>query len=291
MEKCVVPSVIFSLPPTASRTKSKLHVTCTVTLQLHAVASVSPFESTFKLSRIKPTLSLTLDSTLEEPLSLPTPPLVLGAFQHATSAQVASLPTALVHLHMDNLKVGHAQANMMDCYFQPYFDKDNYYFSHLSFNLATEESMRTYERTAIDLTHSLSSFTRVVIFLITHNNEERGDLFSGHIDKKPIASKVSECLQVLFNPLTKLVQNADIIFNVCGSVVTQQESFNDLKEVAAKFKPRSMILFDAQRLQLGSTTSYLLSLLDSVIVQGFHVAQAAKSGKGGKGGGGETNVD
>ncbi|KAI6117940.1 hypothetical protein F5141DRAFT_1061650 [Pisolithus sp. B1] len=87
---------------------------------------------------------------------------------HATSAQVASLPTALVHLHMDNLKVGHAQANMMDCYFQPYFDKDNNHFSHLSFNLATEESMRTYERTAIDLTHSLSSFMRVVIFL-THS--------------------------------------------------------------------------------------------------------------------------
>ncbi|KAI5987808.1 hypothetical protein EDD15DRAFT_2199256 [Pisolithus albus] len=33
------------------------------------------------------------------------PPVVQGSFQHAISSQVASLPTALVHLHMDNLEV------------------------------------------------------------------------------------------------------------------------------------------------------------------------------------------
>ncbi|KAI5987907.1 hypothetical protein EDD15DRAFT_2199339 [Pisolithus albus] len=192
------------------------------------------------------------------------PPLVQGTFQHATSSQVASLPTALVHLHLDGL--------------QPYFPKGSYHFSHLAFNLTTQESLLAYEKEAMDLTHFLSSFSRVVLFLTTHSDEERGDLFSGQIDGKPVASKVSEvqCLQLLFNPLTKIVRGADIIFNVCGSVVTVQESFNDLKEVAHKFMPRSMILFDAQHLQLASTTPYLLSLLDSIIVQGFDVSQAAK---------------
>lgn len=204
------------------------------------------------------------------------PPLVQGTFQHATSSQVASLPTALVHLHLDGLQVGHAQVNMMDSYFQPYFPKGSYHFSHLAFNLTTQESLLAYEKEAMDLTHFLSSFSRVVLFLTTHSDEERGDLFSGQIDGKPVASKVSECLQLLFNPLTKIVRGADIIFNVCGSVVTVQESFNDLKEVAHKFMPRSMILFDAQHLQLASTTPYLLSLLDSIIVQGFDVSQAAK---------------
>ncbi|KIK18555.1 hypothetical protein PISMIDRAFT_14265 [Pisolithus microcarpus 441] len=162
------------------------------------------------------------------------PPLVQGTFQHATSSQVASLPTALVHLHLDGLQVGHAQVNMMDSYFQPYFPKSSYHFSHLAFNLTTEESLRAYEKEAMDLTHFLSSFSRVVLFLTTHSDEERGDLFAGQIDGKPVASKVSECLQLLFNPLTRIVRGADIIFNVCGSVVTVQESFNDLKEVAHK---------------------------------------------------------
>ncbi|KAI5998657.1 hypothetical protein EDD15DRAFT_2194011 [Pisolithus albus] len=191
------------------------------------------------------------------------PPLVQGTFQHATSSQVASLPTAIVHLHLDGL--------------QPYFPKGSYHFSHLAFNLTTQESLLAYEKETMDLTHFLSSFSRVVLFL-TCSDEERGDLFSGQIDGKPVASKVSEvqCLQLLFNPLTRIVRGADIIFNVCGSVVTVQESFNDLKEVAHKFMPRSMILFDAQHLQLASTTPYLLSLLDSIIVQGFDVSQAAK---------------
>ncbi|KAI6158342.1 hypothetical protein EDD17DRAFT_1512250 [Pisolithus thermaeus] len=132
---------------------------------------------------------------------------------------------------------------------------------------------------------------KVVIFLTTHNDEKRGDLFAGHVDGKSVAFKLSEvvtnllftslltmskCLQVLFNPLTKIVQGADIIFYVSGSLVTVKDSFNDLKEAAHKFKPRSMILFDAQHLQLASTTPYLLSLLDSAIVQGFDVFQAAK---------------
>ncbi|KAI6098649.1 hypothetical protein EDD16DRAFT_1527148 [Pisolithus croceorrhizus] len=216
--------------------------------------------------KIKQTLNLTLDSTLKDNLSLPT--LLLS--------RVASVPTALVHLHMDNLEPGHPQVNVLDSYFQPYFPKKSYHFSHLPFNLATEESLLTYERAAMDLTHSLSSFSRVVLLLTTHSDEERGDLFAGHLDDKPVAFKVSECLQVLFNPLTKIVQGADIIFYVCGSIVTVKHSFNDLKEAAHKFKPRSMILFDAQHLQLASTTPYLLSLLDSTIVQGFDVFQAAK---------------
>ncbi|KAI6154494.1 hypothetical protein EDD17DRAFT_1764749 [Pisolithus thermaeus] len=162
------------------------------------------------------------------------PPVVQGSFQHAISSQVASLPTALVHLHMDNLEVGHAQVNIMNSYLQPYFPQGSYQFSQLPFNLATQESLHDYEKAAIDLAHSLSSFSRVVLFLTTHSDEERGDLFSGEVDGKPIASKVSECLQVLFHPLTKIVKGADVIFNVCGSVVTVQDSFDDLKEAAHK---------------------------------------------------------
>ncbi|KAI6165136.1 hypothetical protein EDD17DRAFT_1506010 [Pisolithus thermaeus] len=161
------------------------------------------------------------------------PPLIQGTFQHAISGQVASLPTALVHLHLDNLELGHPQ---------PYFSEKSYLFSHLPFNLATEQSLVNYEKAAMDLTHSLSSFSRVVIFLTTHRDEERGDLFAGHLDGKPVAFKVSEVL------------------------------FNDLKEADHK----SMILFDAQHLQLASTTPYLLSLLDSTIIEGFDVFQAAK---------------
>ncbi|KAI6026887.1 hypothetical protein PISMIDRAFT_109236, partial [Pisolithus microcarpus 441] len=204
------------------------------------------------------------------------PPVVQGSFQHAISSQVASLPTALVHLHMDNLEVGHAQVNIMNSYLQPYFPQGSYHFSQLPFNLATQESLHDYEKAAMDLAHSLSSFSRVVLFLTTHSDEERGDLFSGEVDGKPIASKVPECLQVLFNPLTKIIKGADVIFNVCGSVVTVQDSFNDLKEAAHKFMPRSMIFFDAQCLQLATTTPYLLSLLDSIVIQGFDIAKAVK---------------
>ncbi|KAI6016301.1 hypothetical protein BKA83DRAFT_4497926 [Pisolithus microcarpus] len=169
------------------------------------------------------------------------PPVITGGFHHAITSQVAPHSTALVHLHLEDLEVGHPQVNMVHSLLHPYFPEGRYHFSQLPIN-----------------------------------DEERGDLFAGFVDGKPVASQVFEFLQVLFTPLAGIVQGADIVFNVCGSVVTVMDSFNGLQEAAQLLKPRSMVLFDAAHLQLATTVPYLLSLFDSTIIQGFDISNAAK---------------
>ncbi|KAI6094827.1 hypothetical protein F5141DRAFT_1059355 [Pisolithus sp. B1] len=105
-------------------------------------------------------------------------------------------------------------------------------FSQLSFNLGTPESMDAYDKAASDLANTLSAYSRVVLFLTTHSDEDRGDLFTGYINEKPVAYKVLPFLQLLLKPLSKIVNGADIVFYVCGSVVTNPQSFNGVKEVA-----------------------------------------------------------
>ncbi|KAI6101802.1 hypothetical protein F5141DRAFT_1065774 [Pisolithus sp. B1] len=188
---------------------------------------------------------------------LSTPPIIPGGFQHAMTSQVAPLPTALVHLHLEGLHqdIGHPQ---------------------LPFNLATPESMEAYEKEASHLANTLCAYSRVVLFLTTHSDEDRGDLFTGYLHKKPVASKPFQVLQLLLSPLSKVADGADIVFYVCGSVVTNPQSFDGVKEVAQQFTPRSMLLFDAQNLQLAFTVPYLQSLLDNTIIQGFPISSAAK---------------
>ncbi|KAI6023249.1 hypothetical protein PISMIDRAFT_114950 [Pisolithus microcarpus 441] len=209
---------------------------------------------------------------------LSTPPIIPRGFQHAMTSQVAPLPTALVHLHLEGLHqdIGHPQVAMLHSFLQPYFPKGDYNFSQLPFNLATPKPMEAYEKEASHLANTLCAYSRVVLFLTTHSDEDRGDLFVGYINNKPVASKALQFLQLLLDPLSKVVDRADIVFYVCGSVVTNPQSFDGVKEVAQQFTPRSMLLFDAQHLQLAFTVPYLQSLLDNTIIQGFPISNAAK---------------
>ncbi|KAI6137274.1 hypothetical protein F5141DRAFT_1209602 [Pisolithus sp. B1] len=206
--------------------------------------------------------------------ALSTPPIIPGGFHHAITSQVAPHPPALLHLHLEGLAqdIGHSQVAMLHSFLQAYFPQGDYNFSQLSFNLGTPESMDAYDKAASDLANTLSAYSRVVLFLTTHSDEDRGDLFTGYINKKPVAYKVLPFLQLLLKPLSKIINGADIIFYVCGSVVTNPQSFNGVKEVAQQ----SMLLFDAQHLQLASTVPYLQSLLDNTIIQGFPISSAAK---------------
>ncbi|KAI6004462.1 hypothetical protein F5J12DRAFT_783437 [Pisolithus orientalis] len=193
------------------------------------------------------------------------PLVVIGGFEHATTSEVAGNSTAIIHLHLESLELGHAP-------------QDTYHFSQLPFNFATEESRAAYDTAASKLASSLTTFPKVVIFLTTHTDEDRGDLFSGMENKVPIATEVFELqfLQGLLLPLSNIVKGGDLIFFVCGSTVRKEQSFQGLKAAVQHFKPRSMLLFDAERLQLVTTIPFLMSVLDSTLVQGFHVQSAVR---------------
>ncbi|KAI6156249.1 hypothetical protein EDD17DRAFT_1512578 [Pisolithus thermaeus] len=108
--------------------------------------------------------------------ALSTPSIIPGGFHHAMTSQVAPHPTALLHLHLEGLAqdIGHSQVAMLHSFLQAYFPQGGYTFSQLSFNLCTPESMDAYDKAASDLANTLSAYSRVVLFLTTHSDEDRG---------------------------------------------------------------------------------------------------------------------
>ncbi|KAI6023457.1 hypothetical protein EDC04DRAFT_2606619 [Pisolithus marmoratus] len=92
---------------------------------------------------------LTLLHTL---LTVPPPHLsACATLVIPTSTEVATLPTALVHLHLDTLETGHPQVNMLHSFLKGYFPEGGYHFSQLPFNLATPKSMDVYQKAASKL--------------------------------------------------------------------------------------------------------------------------------------------
>ncbi|KAI6163968.1 hypothetical protein EDD17DRAFT_1506862 [Pisolithus thermaeus] len=168
---------------------------------------------------------------------------------------------------------------------KPYMVLD-YNFSKLPFNHGTPEPMDAYDYAASDLANTLAAYSRVVLILTTHSDEDREiHIFTGYTNKKPVTSQVFPFLQLLLRPLSKILNGADMLFYVCGFVVTHPESFNGVKEVAQHPSLKYFILantieyslqFDAQHLQLASMVPYLQSLLDNTIIQGFPISSAAK---------------
>ncbi|KAI5992327.1 hypothetical protein EDC04DRAFT_2613650 [Pisolithus marmoratus] len=165
---------------------------------------------------------------------------------------VATHPTALFHLHLDTLESGHSQVSMLHSFLKAYFPEGGYHFSQLPFNLATPKSMDIYQQAASKLADTLSPYSRILLFLTTHSDEDRGGLFAGYnITNEPVAFKVFEFLQLLLKPLSQIITSADMLFYVCGSIVTKEKSFKGLKKAA----------------QL---------LLDNTIIQNYPVSSAAQ---------------
>ncbi|KAI6002471.1 hypothetical protein F5J12DRAFT_894233 [Pisolithus orientalis] len=194
----------------------------------------------------------------------------MGTFQHATTSEVATLSTAIIHLHLDGLTMDPDPFHIIQSMIQGYFKQEGTYnFAQLPYDLGTQESRAAYETAAEVLSSFLAPYGRVVLFFTTNSEEQSGDLFAGSRDGQVFVSRVFEVLEALLTPLSKVVEGGDLIFLVCGYLVKHQESFQDLKSAMNHFKPRSMLLFDADRLLPINTIPFLMSVLDLTIIQGF----------------------
>ncbi|KAI6137978.1 hypothetical protein BKA82DRAFT_4368174 [Pisolithus tinctorius] len=188
---------------------------------------------------------------------LPNPPHLKGVFEHATASQVAPLPTLLVHLHLEILQPTPSPSYLLT--WPPKIPR-----------LHTNRQQQAWPPPSpLIQGWSFSSPLTVmkigVIFFVGYGE-----------DNNPHASQVFQVLQLLLTPLAEIIWGADMMFYVCGSVVTEAQSFNGVNQAAKLFKPRSILLFDAPRFQIPTTAPYLQSLLEKTVIEGFHVRNAVK---------------
>jgi hypothetical protein len=71
----------------------------------------------------------------------------------------------------------------------------------------------------------------------------------------------------VFAPYISLLKAANIVFLVCGSIVTYEDSFVELKQAILDLKVASAIVFPATRFQPLVATNFLLAMAELVMVE------------------------
>jgi hypothetical protein len=124
---------------------------------------------------------------------------VKGTFQTATNATVHTPPVILLHFYLHSIQhVAHF--NVVEQLLSEFYleSSSNLQIKNIPFNISDAQTLEKWDVEASSHVAELSTSAHVIVFITTHTDPERGDLWLGH-DKhgKPFAAAsddVSTCL-------------------------------------------------------------------------------------------------
>ena len=112
---------------------------------------------------------------------------VHGVFETTTSASILTLPTLLVHLHLKSIH--HiAHFNIVHQLLSEYYVDDRLRVIDLPIDLGKDEDQLDWPDQATKIVARLGEFQHIVVFITTHSDPERGDLWLGQDEHERICS-------------------------------------------------------------------------------------------------------
>jgi hypothetical protein len=124
---------------------------------------------------------------------------VPGTFITSSNSTVHSPPTVLLHLRLHSIEhTAHfnvVEQLLSEYYFQGDTDLQ---VSDVPFNIGNAQALAEWNIEAGNLVAKLSGYTHVIVFITTHADPERGDLWVGHDNSGPCAATVGDVSTCLF---------------------------------------------------------------------------------------------
>lgn len=117
---------------------------------------------------------------------LPIPAIVHGCVEVTSRSQVCSDPILILHFVLETLSPSGSPAHLMPLMLEPYRPKINIRFHEIIFDLGTPEKIDNHIKFMEDLVGRLkpTEYERVEIFIYTHSETTRGDIWGGYEDGK-----------------------------------------------------------------------------------------------------------
>ncbi|KAI0685136.1 hypothetical protein BC835DRAFT_1310171 [Cytidiella melzeri] len=122
-----------------------------------------------------------------------------------------------------------------------------------------------------ELGRQAAGYDEIIIFLCTHSDETRGDLFwepNGAISVKDFFSSIFGDLLL---PLAK--KNIIMFFLACGAVIHYKESSSDLQAVVSTYNIKHCFAFTAKTLLAFEIFSFVQGYVNSIMLQGLEPAK------------------
>ncbi|KAF9232538.1 hypothetical protein BU15DRAFT_67361 [Melanogaster broomeanus] len=187
---------------------------------------------------------------------------VAGRVELSTSSYVHSTPTVILHLRLRSIPPG-GPVKMLKEFLRPYFpDVNGLNVFDLEFDLGTVAKRKQYVQLASAMAVKVrqAKAQNVLVTISNHTDEASGDLFLGELRHKNVAA-TSLCIGNTWS---------HVIFIGMWLDCSEKESFEALRILLA----RSVLAFDAERLQPLLTWPFLVQVTEAVFIEGHSVEAA-----------------
>ncbi|KAG2335982.1 hypothetical protein BDR05DRAFT_1006279 [Suillus weaverae] len=205
---------------------------------------------------------------------------ILATLEVSLRAQISSATALFIHLALvDNDTTG-GPFNLAYKFLKPYFPRGGIAYHEVTFDIATVSKATSYQEQVNKLVHALLKqrpWSRVVIGITNHTDNETGDPFAGYVNEKYISGAVDNFLAILLKPWQVLINRADesfLWFFSCGGLVNNLDSFAALQKSLLFHHVTASIAFTAPRFQPGFTCHLLFAFVEHVLIERISISQA-----------------
>jgi len=140
---------------------------------------------------------------------------VKGTFEMATNATVKSPPTILAHFYLSSYKHT-AHFTIVEQLMAEYYHEDDsqILMMDLPFDLGSNQDVEKWNADAAKRLANISPYSHVVVFVTTHSDPDRGDLWFGYDkDKNPCAAEADEVSGLFYHFILILIMNLTVASN------------------------------------------------------------------------------
>lgn len=136
---------------------------------------------------------------------------VKGTFETATNATVKSPPLILVHFHLSSIKHT-AHFTIVEQLMAEYYheDESELIVMDFPFNFGSDKDITKWNVEAAKSLAKISHYSHAVIFVTTHSDPDRGDLWFGYDEGTPCAAKVGDVSGLFYHFILILIMNLTV---------------------------------------------------------------------------------
>ncbi|KAG1764778.1 hypothetical protein EV702DRAFT_1051247 [Suillus placidus] len=210
-------------------------------------------------------------------------------------APVLTAP-AVIHGHVEatsrsqTLQPSHSPAAIMRQELQPYRPDDILQYHEFIFDFGTPDKFAQHTHAMTKLVNRVkhTEYERVEIFIYTHSETVRGDLWGGFeeseiigrgkskktIPGEPVAYSVDQFFAGLFvGGMEVYLKGATLWMLACGHTVRDLVAFKLFKDCVKRYEVEHAFAFGAESFHACLTTPFITTYVDRVLIEGFEAQE------------------
>ncbi|KAG2739895.1 hypothetical protein P692DRAFT_20851448 [Suillus brevipes Sb2] len=221
-------------------------------------------------------------------------PTIVNAHVELTSrSEICTAPILIINFVLNGVDPSGSPARMMQALLQSYIPTEDLHYHEVFFDFGTNEKFRKHEKSMAKLVNEVgrTEFDRVEVFVLTHSETTRGDIWGGHesavsvgkgkikvAKPTPVAYTVDDFFAGIFVAgLEEILKGATLWMLVCGHMVRETESFKSFTASVKRYDIENAFAFGAEGLHVCLTTPFIAAYVERVLVEGFLVQDVMTS--------------